>query len=563
MLVFTIFCFLIPVMGQASQITSEYQSGSAEECDAILHELEVSDALFQQLTNPVITSEAQLKEAISWALNFQNCVTQVPDSDRSRRQELAEAYNLIFLIFTTGLDTPLEETSLETVELADVDDPAVRILREQIGIAPPPGYIFLRTYLSRQVMHPMLQSAFSDPNIAGVTILNRYVAILAESPDSWVDKALQNQALPTTRSHELVHAYIGSALATSENGNVNSLPKWFEEGLATYLTKGSKPHTVMTPNLSVTSTASTEYQQYEQVFKYMQHRLGKAALYQSIGRVITGGDISSLYSDLSIPNEDWLLANTREWQQEKAVRSTWISLAGIALLSGVLYLSLPEYQCSCGFSGRKKDFSGGFCGQCGRAVDNAFILRGSNKIAFLPSCQVCGKRFWPWQRDQLQIHRYHIKAWHASIIPEDHPHAQNVYRICLNCLGLSQQTYSEYLQSINDEIEKLRGETSLLFEHWLAGSPDLPPAAPHLFYGQSEVGVEDLVDAALAQEFGEWSQIDSEFEFDPPLSLPPHHFQNPNGYANVFRRITDGMSGSIFSVGNQHYWIIWSDHPFR
>ncbi len=467
---------------------------------------------------------------------------------------MAKVYNLIFLIFASGLDTPIGETQLETVELNSVDDPAVRILREQVGIPPSPGYIFIRSYASRQAMPPIIRSAFSDPNVAGVTILNRYIAILVEKPESWVEKALQNQAIPSTRSHELVHAYIGTALSLHNS----ALPKWFEEGLATYLTKGSKPHSVITPNLSITTTASSEYQQYEQIFKYMQHRLGKETLYRNIKKVVLEDDVNSIFSDLNIPNEDWLFANTREWQKDRAVRSTWISLAGIMILFGALYLSLPAYQCICGYSGRKKDFSSGVCANCGRPVNTTIKIRGAQKISFLPSCQVCRKRFWPWQRDQLQVHRFHVKAWHASAIPGDHPHAQSVNSICLNCQTLSQQCYLDYQRYVKDEIEKVRGTTKLMFDHWLSESPIWPGFQAEVFFQWSDVDADDLMNAAFAQQFGEWSQIDSAIEFDQPLSLLTSNLESPDGYTNIFRRTTDGVKGSIFSVGNERYWIIWN-----
>ena len=557
-MIFTLIFLLVPFSAQAAQTKGVHQTSKLMDCEANLLDLENSDTLLQQLSNPVISSKEELNKAISWAVDFQNCLNQIAPADKNKRQELAEVYNQIFLIFSSALDTPPGDTQLELVELNSVDDPAVRILREQVGIPPAPGYIFVRSYASRQAMPPVIRSAFSDPNVAGVTILNRYIAILVEKPESWVEKALQNQAIPATRSHELVHAYIGAATTPNFEENGTPLPKWFEEGLATFLTKGSKPHSVITPNLSITTTASTEYQRYEQVFKYMQHRLGKEMLYQSIGKVVLEDDINLIFSDLSIPNEVWLFANTQEWQRDRAIRSTWISLAGIVVLFGALYMSLPEYQCICGYSGRKKNFSSGVCENCGRPVDIAIKIRGAQKFVFLPSCQVCRKRFWPWQRDQLQIHRFHVKAWQTGALPDDPPKALYVNRICINCLARSQQCFLDYQHQINDEIQKVKGGMRLMVEHWLDDAPVLDITDADAVYQHSEVDVDDIVNAALAQQFGEWSMIDSEFEFDPPFPPLTTNIELHYGYTNVFRRLTDGANGALFALGNDRYWIVWN-----
>ena len=152
-LILTILIVPISLRAHAIQTVEIEQPSKTLDCDATLFDLENSDALLQQILNPVNTSEDQLKNNITWAIDFDNCLNQVVPTEETDRQALAKVYNLIFLIFASGLDTPIGETQLETVELNSVDDPAVKFSGSKSAFLPHPvTYLFAVMHLGKQCL---------------------------------------------------------------------------------------------------------------------------------------------------------------------------------------------------------------------------------------------------------------------------------------------------------------------------------------------------------------------------------------------------------------------------
>lgn len=342
---------------------------SQDECEIILEPLVEGNISIEQLINPVHTSQTEINEQVELYSAMYECLD---DGAASRTVEGRESFRKFleyFLIFAGGLWTPSDETTLELVSLATSNDPGVMKIRDEAGIEAPDGYIFVRFYSSREAMPPLVRQTFEPQEVAGVTILSRYIAVLAEDKKTWPQRALQLQTLPETTSHELIHAYVNSALGPAKL----NLPAWFSEGLAIYFSGSEEVHTIVTPNFTISNTSTEDYQLYDTIFKFLEARHGHEKLLELINQSIQEADPSILYQDMDISDDQRLISQARTWSQQgnNIARGGIIVVALIAAL--VLWRLAPEYNCpNCGHAGKKKDLiDEAFCPNCKRPYDRA------------------------------------------------------------------------------------------------------------------------------------------------------------------------------------------------
>jgi hypothetical protein len=113
----------------------------------------------------------------------------------------------------------------QEVDLATSRVTSVVKLREVVKIPPPADIVLVKTF-KREALPAVLQPAFHNPNISGVTIGGRYIAIIQTDLHKEYDDIL---------AHEMVHAYITLA-------SPSPLPFWFQEGSAVHFStdKGRK-----------------------------------------------------------------------------------------------------------------------------------------------------------------------------------------------------------------------------------------------------------------------------------------------------------------------------------
>lgn len=90
-------------------------------------------------------------------------------------------------------------------------------LRDVVKIPPPSQSVLVKTF-KRDSLPTVLAPAFVNPNVSGVTIGGRYIAIIQTDLTKEYNDVL---------SHELVHAYISLA-------SPKPLPFWFQEGSAVH-----------------------------------------------------------------------------------------------------------------------------------------------------------------------------------------------------------------------------------------------------------------------------------------------------------------------------------------
>ena len=174
----------------------------------------------------------------------------------------------------------------EAVDLARSEVSSVVMLREVVGIEPPPTPVLLKTF-KREALPKVLKPAFSKPGIAGVTINRRYVAI--------IHTKFRKEYQDIVR-HELVHAYI--TMASPER-----LPFWFQEASAVHFStdKGrkfygqpSKTQVGVMEGHVVDLTPT--YKQKLQSFHFLIDSVGKEKFYEWYRHAVETGntDVRSL-----------------------------------------------------------------------------------------------------------------------------------------------------------------------------------------------------------------------------------------------------------------------------
>lgn len=360
--------FIFPLTEPSRETIAPPDMLIQEECVLILEPIIKGDITIEQLSNPILTSQIEVNEHVNLYSEMYNCLE---GGNAARLEEREKIQRLLeyFLIFAGGLGTSPDETTLDLVSLATSSDPGVTKIRDEAGIEAPNGYIFVRFYSSREAMPELVRRTFESPEVAGVTILSRYIAVLAEDKATWPQRALQLQTLPETTSHELIHAYVNSTLEPLKF----DLPAWYSEGLAIYFSGSEKIHTIVTPNFTISNSSTEDYQLYDTAFKYLESRHGRERLLKLINLSIEAADPSILFRDLEIRDDQQLITLVRAWSQGRnnLFRGSIIVVALIAVL--LLWRLAPEYRCpNCGHAGKKKDLIDEvYCPNCKRPHDRA------------------------------------------------------------------------------------------------------------------------------------------------------------------------------------------------
>ncbi len=364
--IFLITSSISPVFNPAEAINPSAGIHVQNDCELVLEPLVEGNLPLEQLINPILTSQSELNQQVELFTEMYNCLAKGAAPSLEGREAI-RTYLQYFLIFADGLDTPVAESTLDLVLLETSSDPGVAKIRDEAEIQAPQGYVFLRYYDSRESMPQLVRRAFETPEVAGVTVLSRYIAILAEEKKTWPQRLLQLQTLPEITSHELIHAYVNSTLLPLEY----DLPAWFSEGLAIYFSGSAKNHTVVTPNFSIRNTSTEDYQLYDTVFKYLEARHGRERLLELINLSIQEANPTILYRDLNIKDDQQMVAQVRTWSRHRnnLARSGIIGVALIAVL--LLWRLAPEYNCqNCGHTGKKRDLIDGvYCPNCKRPYD--------------------------------------------------------------------------------------------------------------------------------------------------------------------------------------------------
>jgi hypothetical protein len=537
------------VSAQAHRAFPPATAQQEPDCPQIFSQLSL-DSTIQFLANPILTTQTEIDRAVQYYTAINECLTNIPDDDVPKNFQQAKALLEYFLIFTAENYPDDDRTNLELVEFINSENPAVIQLRDRIGLPAPPGFIFIQYYPSRRAMPELVAEAFTNPQVAGVTILSRYIAILDEPTGNWAEQFLQSQSLSGTYNHELVHAYINALLYDSAPPQNQHLPKWFEEGLANYISGSGKVHTVITPDLALTQTSTEEYHRYELYFRFLESRLGQDKLNAKIKAAVLAGDGSLLYSELGIANSGQLESLAIRWRDRQMLARSAVGGLALVLILGFLYTRLPEYECTCGFLGKKRDFSNNRCPDCGSKFREAQQVRMQTPTWIAPSCQICGKRFSPWRRGDLNINQHRVRVWTPARPGTDVPQSRFVKRVCRSCLERGHEIQEMYYHQMQMQILEMELAIRPDLAAWLDDAPKSQPRFVHTgqIYTSKEL-LDLLVLAWLDQRLGPWLDKQSAFLFTGD--------ELPVTYQDILISKTGDRLGSVFKIDRDSFMLEW------
>lgn len=293
---------------------------------------------WSELSNPVIRTDADLRRHLARCRQISRHVVHVghrlPSSPDTLpfRQWLRDV-NVEAQLFVLFAD-PASPGEGWRFDLRTTDDPAVVRLRDEVDLAPPPGWVFVRRY-RRAEMPALVDQAFRDERTGGVTLNHRYVALPRDGDDEgW--RAHERAVL----SHELVHAYVNSRLGPARD----RLPRWFHEATAIYVSGSNvgMPRGVQkTAHGEVWSYTepTEEYLAYGGIFRALEATAGQAAVLTLIREAVERGDLTAGLEAIGIPSEAHLLAVAEAWLADEAEaarrreeRDALLIAGGIALL---------------------------------------------------------------------------------------------------------------------------------------------------------------------------------------------------------------------------------------
>ena len=302
---------LLPLHGLA-------QSGPADPdvldaCDSIA-ELLAAEAGLQNLVNPVLRNQSQIDDRVDQYREMLSCLDSVAVSTRSLDWARNLRYHLrLFLSFAAPSEVNTRGSSLELVDLQVSDDPAVRRLIEELGLAPPEGSILVRYFQSREQMPENIQRAFESPQTQAVTMSSRYVAVLTSPSSTFRQGGIGNSALAATFSHELVHAFLNARLDTELSPE--GYPRWFHEGMAIHYSDRGRAHISVDPvsGRLLRTEPTAQYEQYERVFRYLESELGADRFSRQVRRSVEDVDPSILYGAMDFRSYEDLALNAELW----------------------------------------------------------------------------------------------------------------------------------------------------------------------------------------------------------------------------------------------------------
>lgn len=330
-----VLCFLITAPTLHAQVSSN------QDCLKTLTILFAEEDWLENLMDPVITTADDLWQRRLFYQDVSDCLSQM--EIESVLPEEVEAIQILieyFLIFAGNFATPSQDTF--AIDLATFDDPALVAL-QTAGLPAPEGYVFVRFYYSREAMPELIRSSFTDESVRAVTLLTRYIAVLAEQPVSREERDLQERTLPATISHELVHAYVNSRLGIA---NLDKLPDWFHEGVAIHFSGSGEYHAIVTPDGSnVRAYATKEYLDYEINFRYLESRLETEEFNVAFREAVEQASIDPLLNAAGVKDYETLYSQAQTWHRNRTIIRGSILIILIPLVAYLLkrfLVGVPE-----------------------------------------------------------------------------------------------------------------------------------------------------------------------------------------------------------------------------
>ena len=310
--------------------------------DRVLAEPDWAD----RLINPVLNSDAEIAVRVGMYRPLYDCIAT---GGLPAAQAYEDLYDLTgYFLWIAGSqvvppDVPLEGRGYRT-HFSDIQDPAVMALRDEIGIPPPPGMLYVWLYPSVEAMPPLLAHLFQTDQVRAVTLYTRYIIVIDDaaerggSDDGFT--AYLRGLRSRTVSHELVHAYINSTITAAYGWErTASQPKWYSEGLAIHFSGSGEPSSFIATaedgsRVPVISYSPDDYVHYRDTFLYLEEQYGRERFVEALHDSVISGDPQMVYQGLGIRDEASLMARVETDLRASRVQRSLIRL-------GVVLLALP------------------------------------------------------------------------------------------------------------------------------------------------------------------------------------------------------------------------------
>lgn len=505
-----------------------YQSNSAN-CSQLITELKSNPKWLERLYDPILKTPAEIISTTGFYSKIYECLVNTSEdlSDEGRQILRLTGY---YLMFVDGLYADPGGRRLELINLETVEDPAIKKFSQEVQIPVPEGYIFVNLFKSIDAMPEPIQEIFKVRNVAGVTVFSRYIAVLDEEKSTWYERALKSQVLPSTISHELIHAFVNSALGVDA---YSEIPTWFHEGVAIYFSNSGENRAVVTPNFTLYITPPEDYQQYELNFRYLEHELGTETFLSKIKQVIETRNIGILLENMPFNTEDELPRFATVWQQQEEQSR---------IIGGTVVLLIVAY----------------------------FIFSG--QLSTIPSpvkkCQGCGRYFPSWHNSRIREFHPSYRLWKQGTQGPEYPYSILANWACQSCIIRSKENKEIYSSRVKREVSQDSEIASASFERWLANVPVLDQQIQPQLKLNKEKMISLLTQAALRTKYSPiWLDTSSEYEFsDEVFNLQQDLINNPpHSYSKILQPIDlpppghNRVLGSVFRTIDDYFVITWQN----
>ncbi len=209
---------------------------------------------------------------------------------------------------------------------------------KELDLEAPQGSIYVKLFSSDKEMQAFLNQSDEKKRIGGITFPCRFIALPWGMGKEEFDGAFE---------HELVHAFVGATAGFYVNSN---LPRWWHEGLATFLSDDLGVRLVEYKvkmdekgNLlssSVESVTDEEYMEFKARFAFISKAYGKDKLASFIQRAMSGKYTNALEDILKIHDENAFFAQAAGWERERAFQNNLLFVAIIVALAYSLCIAI-------------------------------------------------------------------------------------------------------------------------------------------------------------------------------------------------------------------------------
>jgi hypothetical protein len=284
-----LFCLLggmiFPAVVSASPV---FKPAHQQICEDTLAEFRANPGWLSELRDPILKNAEEIRDRVNRYGVLFRCMST---GGISMSGDMLEVNRLVtlFMLFAGGSLFPEAQSEARNYTLAfnDIQDPAVKILRDELSIPAPPGYVYIWLYPSQGSLPKALREYVNSSSVRGLTLQSRYIIVFDQVRAGMAIEEYERSQRSAVLSHEFVHAYIKSYLGPRRGF---SLPTWYDEGLAIYLSGSSDPSSATyfdEHGRQVTwSVPPKDYARYRDDFDYLEQRLGHEQLMALIRRSI-------------------------------------------------------------------------------------------------------------------------------------------------------------------------------------------------------------------------------------------------------------------------------------